>query len=135
MFTNYTVFQRKFKELFRISNKVARATRDIQNVRQKRSTIEYTTKFRKYSNLLRQDNESLIVIYRRRLKENVKDELVRYEVTQDKGKFLILTDLINKSIELDNILYNRTIERKYDRKGRKIYNSLRERSSTYYQTN
>ena len=132
MFTDYTVFQRKFKELFGISNEVAKATRDIQSVRQERSAAEYAAKFREHSNLLRWDNESLIVMYRRRLKENVKDELVRYEVTWDEGKFLILTDLINKSIELDNVLYNRTIERKYDRKGGKMYDSLRERSGTYY---
>lgn len=135
MFTDYTVFQRKFKELFGISNEVARATRDIQNVRQERSAAEYAAKFREHSNLLGWDNESLMVMYRRGLKENVKDELARYEVTRDEGKFLILTDLINKSIELDDVLYDRTMEKKYDGKGGKMYDSLRERSGTHYQTN
>jgi len=69
MFTDYTVFQRKFKELFGISNEVAKATRDIQSVRQERSAAEYAAKFREHSNLLGWDNESLMVMYRRGLKE------------------------------------------------------------------
>ena len=48
-------------------------------------------------------------MYRRSLKENVKDELIRAGM-----KIESLDDLIRITIEIDNNLYERTIEKRYD---------------------
>ena len=52
-------------------------------------------------------------MYRRGLKENVKDELIR-----SKGEFQTLEQLINKAIEIDNKLYKRAMEKRYITGGR-----------------
>ena len=48
-------------------------------------------------------------MYRRSLKENVKDELIRASI-----KIESLDDLIYITIEIDDNLYERTIEKRYD---------------------
>jgi hypothetical protein len=48
-------------------------------------------------------------MYRRSLKENVKDELIRAGI-----KIENLDKLIYVTIEIDNNLYERAIERRYD---------------------
>ena len=50
-----------------------------------------------------------MTIYRRSLKENVKDELIRAGI-----KIEDLDDLICTSIEIDDNLYERAIERRYN---------------------
>ena len=47
-------------------------------------------------------------MYRRSLKENVKDKLIRF-----KGEFQTLEQLINKAIEINNKLYKRAIKKRY----------------------
>ena len=48
-----------------------------------------------------------MAIYRQRLKENVKDKLIRYA-----GRIKLLDKLIQAFIELDNKLYKRAIEKR-----------------------
>ena len=48
-------------------------------------------------------------MYRRSLKENVKDELMRASI-----KIEDLNNLIRTSIEIDDNLYERAIERRHD---------------------
>ena len=48
-------------------------------------------------------------MYRRSLKENVKDELIRAGM-----KIESLDDLIRATIEIDDNLYERAIEKRYD---------------------
>jgi hypothetical protein len=50
-----------------------------------------------------------MTIYRRSLKENVKDELIRAGI-----KIENLDKLIRVTIEIDDNLYERAIERRYD---------------------
>ena len=52
-------------------------------------------------------------MYRRGLKENVKDELMR-----SGGEFQTLEQLINKAIEIDDKLYKRAIEKRHITGGR-----------------
>ena len=73
MFKNYTVFKNKMKELYSISNEVTKATHVIQGLRQTISASEYTAKFTEYSQILGWNDKSLIVMYRRGLKLQVKD--------------------------------------------------------------
>ena len=50
-----------------------------------------------------------MTMYRRGLKENVKDELIRASM-----KIEDLNNLIRTSIEIDDNLYERAMERRYD---------------------
>ena len=50
-----------------------------------------------------------MTMYRRGLKENVKDELIRAGM-----KIESLDDLIRTTIEIDDNLYERAIEKRYD---------------------
>ena len=52
-------------------------------------------------------------MYYRGLKDNVKDELMRYGARQD-----TLDRLIRACIEIDNKLYERQVEKRYTRQDR-----------------
>ena len=56
-----------------------------------------------------QDNTILIVIYRRGLKENIKDKLIRF-----RGVINTLDNLIENAIEINNKLFKYTIEKYYN---------------------
>jgi hypothetical protein len=58
----------------------------------------------------RVDDDALITIYRRGLKSAVKDELIRTRV-----KIEILEELIRETINIDDKLYKRKIEDRYNR--------------------
>ena len=51
-----------------------------------------------------------MTIYRRRLKDNVKDELMRLGIIID-----TLNKLIKEAIKINNKLFERTIEKRYNR--------------------
>ncbi|KEQ57531.1 uncharacterized protein M437DRAFT_61303, partial [Aureobasidium melanogenum CBS 110374] len=55
------------------------------------------------------DDSALITMFRRSLKENVKDELIRAGI-----KIKSLNNLIRTSIEIDNNLYKYAIERRHN---------------------
>ena len=50
-------------------------------------------------------------MFRRGLKDNIKDELIRY-----RGRIDNLGELVKVAIKLDDQLYERSIERRYDSK-------------------
>ena len=54
-----------------------------------------------------------MAMYRRGLKENVKDKLMR-----SGGEFQTLEQLINEAIEINDKLYERAIEKRYITGGR-----------------
>jgi hypothetical protein len=58
----------------------------------------------------RWDDDALITIYRRGLKSAVKDELMR-----TRAKIETLEELIRETIDIDDKLYERKIEDRYDR--------------------
>ena len=63
-----------------------------------------------------------MIMFKRGLKENIKDELMRLESPPK-----TLRELINAAITIDDKLYERVIERKYDNKVRSINaNKLRD---------
>jgi hypothetical protein len=113
VFKSWEHFKGASATIFGISNEVSQAVRVIQNLRQKGSCAEYAAKFQEYAQLTDWDNVALQEMYRRGLKEEVKDELMRYSARTDS-----LNLLIQASIEIDDRLYERRMEKKYDGKGR-----------------
>ena len=86
--------------IFRISNDERVAESTIQNLQQKGSASQYATVFQNYAQRTEWNDESKMAIYRQGLKENVKDELIRYA-----GRIKSLDKFIQASIEFDNKLY------------------------------
>ncbi|CAA77890.1 putative gag homologue [Cladosporium fulvum T-1 virus] len=111
VFKSYNHLKHAMKSVFGVSNEIATAVRVIQHLTQKTSTAEYAAKFQEYAQLTDWDDEALQVMYRRGLKEHVKDELMR-----DGRKIDGLGDLVQVTIDLDDKLYERAMERRYDSK-------------------
>ena len=72
----------------------------IQHIKQQRSAAEYTTQFKQYSVLTDWDDNTLMVMYRRGLKENMKDE-----ITFDRRAVNTLDELIAQAINIDDKLF------------------------------
>ena len=111
IFKSYQHLKVAMKSVFGISNEQSTAVRVIQHLTQKTSTAEYAAKFQEHAQLTDWDDEALQVMYRRGLKENVKDELMRDGRSIDN-----LGELVQVTIDLDDKLYERAMERRYDSK-------------------
>ncbi|GIZ39173.1 hypothetical protein CKM354_000256400 [Cercospora kikuchii] len=111
MFRDYTTFKIKLKEIFGSSNEVTQAIRVIQHLKQRTSASEYAAKFEEHSQVTGWDQQALMTMFRRGLKDSVKDQLMNHGGTLD-----TLKDLTEAAIEIDDRLYERALERKYDSK-------------------
>ena len=72
----------------------------IQYIKQQHSAAEYTTQFKQYSVLTDWDNDALIVMYQRGLKENMKNE-----ITFNGQVVNTLDELITQAINIDDKLF------------------------------
>jgi hypothetical protein len=113
VFSSWEKFKGASRTVFGISNEVNKAVRLIQNLRQKQAASEYAAKFQEHAQLTHWDNVALMEMYRRGLKDEVKDELIRYPAYLND-----IQQLYAASIEIDDRLYERRMEKKYDGKGR-----------------
>lgn len=107
IFGRFQSFRDEVERIFGISNEDAVAEQKVQTLRQKTSAADYAAEFQEYSNVLDWNDEALTTMFRRGLKENVKDELMRYGGTVD-----TLDKLIEAAVELDDKLYQRAMEKK-----------------------
>ena len=106
---SWSLFKKQIQMVFGYSNEKQTAIRTIQHIRQKTSAAEYATEFTRHSALTEWDDDSLMVMYKRGLKDGVKDELMRTSAYIN-----TLSALITMSIDIDDKLYERAMERKYD---------------------
>ena len=102
-------FRIEIRRMFGPSNEANAATRIIQHLQQKKSASEYSTQFQQYAAKTDWDDTALMVMYKRGLKENVKDELMRHGGVLD-----TLDGLIEAAIEIDDKLFERTMEKRHD---------------------
>ena len=81
----------------------------IQHFKQWISAFNYTTRFKKYSQLSKWNDEALMTMYHHELKDNIKNKLMCDEcVINSLNKFT------KAAIEIDNKLYKRVMKWKYD---------------------
>ena len=106
---SFARFKVEVKRILGPSNKDKVAIRMIQSVKQKRSASEYTTQFKRYSVMTGWDDDALMVMFRRGLKDNVKDEL-----TFDGAEVTTLDELISRAINIDDKLFKRMMEKRHD---------------------
>lgn len=107
-FGNWVKFKKGMKAIFGTSNEQQTAIRVVQHLTQKTSASAYAAKFQEFAQLTEWDDEALATMFRRGLKDAVKDELMRYGGTTNG-----LENLITASIELDDKLYERSMEKRH----------------------
>ena len=109
LFAQFSNFKKEIRRVFGETNEEMAAVRIIQHLKQRTSASEYTARFEEYSQLTEWNDEALMTMYRRGLKDNVKDELMR------DGRVIDSMDELTKAaIEIDNKLYERAMEKRYD---------------------
>ncbi len=109
MFTNFDNFKRELRRIFETSNEKQIAKRVIQHLTQRISAADYAARFQKYANLTKWNDVALMTMFRRGLKDNLKDELMR-----DGRSISDMFDLIMIAIDLDDKLYERAMKKRYD---------------------
>ena len=95
--------------IYGLSNDNQVAIRNIQLLTQKTSASQYTAKFKEYQDKTGWNDQALCTMYYRGLKDHVKDELVRAKVDSMSG----LKNLIQQSIDIDDRLYERSMEKRH----------------------
>lgn len=107
---SFKEFSKQLKLIFGASKDAEEnaSVRIIQTLRQKGSASDYTSRFKEYMPLTGWDEEALKVMYRNGLKENVKDELMRSGASLE-----TLENLIVESIRIDDMLYERQMEKRH----------------------
>ena len=108
MFNNYSNFRGYMRNVFSVSNEKSTAARVIQSLRQKTSAADYTAKFKEYAQLTSWEGEALLAMYKRGLKENIKDELARLDEEYDN-----LEEFAEAAIKIDDRLYERAMEKRH----------------------
>ena len=111
LFINFENFKKEIHCVFRKTNKTMTAVCIIQHLKQQTSTFNYTARFKKYLQLSRWDDETLIIMYHHELKDNVKNKLMH-----DRHMIDNLNELIKTAIKINNKLYKRVMKQKYDEK-------------------
>ena len=107
IFKRYLKFKQEIRQIFEIVNEKFIIERIVQHLIQRISTIEYAIKFQKQINFINWDDSSLMIMYRKRLKNNVKNELMRYD-----DEISNINQSIKASIELNDKLYERFLKRR-----------------------
>ena len=109
---NFPKFKNKINRIFGPSNENNVAIRIIQHLQQRKSIAEYATQFQQHAKNIDWDNNVFMTMFRRKLKNNVKNELMR------SGTFIEnFEKLIKQTIEIDDKLYERTMEKRHDGNG------------------
>jgi len=76
---------------------------------QRTSATKYVARFQKYVNLIEWDDVALMTMFRRGLKDNLKDEIMR-----DGKSINDMFDLIEVAIDFDDKLYERAMKKRYN---------------------
>ena len=108
MFASFKLLNTEMKKIYGLSNDEQVAIRTIQHLTQKTSASQYTAKFKEYADKTKWNDGALITMYYRGLKDNVKDELMFYG-----GDTSNLDDMIKAAIEVDDKLYERSMEKRH----------------------
>ncbi len=108
MFASFDTLRAELRTVYGLNNDKQQAIRTIQHLTQKTSTAAYTAKFKEYSDKTGWNNDALITMYYRGLKDNVKDELMRSGADQT-----TLPLLTKEAIAIDDRLYERAMEKRH----------------------
>ncbi|KAL5611280.1 hypothetical protein FOBRF1_007397 [Fusarium oxysporum] len=111
IFTNWENFEKALKNNFGVVNEERQAAAELLALKQHKSCAAYSAKFRQLASKTEWDDEALMEIYYRGLKEEVKDELYLADRPED------LTTYITMAIKIDERQYERRRERASHKRG------------------
>ena len=117
-FEDWITFKNHASRIFGISNEDKIAERRMQELRQTKSAAEYAAEFQRLSDRTEWDDSALQFMFRKGLKDEVKDEIMRHEYhTNEENEIDSLHGLMDIAIKIDNQLYERRIEKNPRRRG------------------
>ena len=103
---DFSLFKERIKRTFGPANEEATAQSVIQRLLQTKSAADYTVTFQHFAASTSWDQSALMSMYKRGLKDNVQDELMRYG-----GHVSTISRLMEVSIELDEMLHQRGLDK------------------------
>ena len=109
IFIQFSKFKKEIRRIFKVFNEKQTAERVIQHLIQKTSASDYAAQFQEHVNLIEWNDVALMTMFRRKLKNNVKDEIIC-----DERNYESFTKFIEIVIDLDNKLYKRVMKKRYD---------------------
>ena len=102
IFFNYDDFKKKIKRIFEIFNGKQTIEKKLQHFTQRTSAANYVVRFQKQISLIEWNNVVFMIMFRRKLKNNVKNELIRWNEA-----FKNFNQSMKTIIELNNKLYKK----------------------------
>lgn len=111
IFGNWENFEQALKDNFGVVNEERQAAAELLALRQHKSCAAHSAKFRQLAAKTQWDDDSLMEIYYRSLKEEVKDELYLADRPED------LTTYITMAVKIDERQYERRKERANHKRG------------------
>lgn len=102
-------FKKEVGKILGPSNEDKVAIRIVQHLQQRTSASDYAAKFKRYSVQTGWDDEALMTMFRRGLKDRVKDKMAF-----DGQRVDDLDELITQAIEIDDKLYELDMEKQFN---------------------
>ena len=126
IFATYDNYENAIKGAFGEPDEDRVAQNKLHHLRQQRSASEYAVRFRQLSSTLGYPDKALIDKFYRGLKEEVKDEVIKVRPAP-----IDLTEYIEMAVAIDNVLYERRMEKKgtYDYKKKTQPNTGKKRQN------
>ena len=109
IFTQFSEFKKEIRRIFEVFNKEQTAERVIQHLIQKTSASDYVARFQEHINLIEWNDVALMMMFRKKLKNNIKNEIMR-----DGRNYKSFAKFIEIVIDLDDKLYERIMKKRYN---------------------
>ena len=109
IFSNFDNFKKEIRRIFDIFNEKQTVEKNIQHLIQRISAVDYVVRFQKQVNFIEWNNAAFMTMFRRKFKNNVKNELIRWN-----EKLKNFNHLIEAAIELDDKLYEKIMKKRYN---------------------
>ena len=110
IFSNYDNFKREIRIVFEVTNEVVTFKRVVQYLIQKTFAIDYAQRFKVHSNKTNWNDNFKMHMFKRELKVNIKEELVRKGET-----YKSFNELIIIAIEIDDAWYDFNLQKRFEK--------------------
>jgi hypothetical protein len=107
IFSEFSAFTHAIRRVFGETNEEEVAAKRIRSLKQTGRAADYAALFQELSDTLDWDDNALMDLYKRGLRDNVRERLL-----WDEEVIETLSDLIEKTIEIDGKLYEFALERR-----------------------
>ena len=110
VFDKFKIFIRR---VFSVINEIITFIKVIQYLSQKTSAADYVQRFKKHANNMFWNSETLIIMFYKSLKSNVKNEIMRKDV-----QYSSLDAFIIAAINIDDNWYKQILKKRFEKKFR-----------------